>query len=140
MHNSDPTPQHLENRNILLLIKCVLTALHVYCMILFDKGLWLKQEENVHLSERVVIQYRERDDGDLFQPHLKYTLTFFPACTSRSRYCITTRSLKCTFSSWFSQRPLSNRIIQYTLSRKKYSRQVANCQSMGFTINITHAQ
>jgi hypothetical protein len=59
--NSDPTPQHLENRNILLLIKCVLTALHVYCMILFDKGLWLKQEENVHLSERVVIQYRERD-------------------------------------------------------------------------------
>ena len=61
MHNSDPTQQHLENRNILLLIKCVLTALHVYCMILFDKGLWLKQEENVHLSERVVIQYRERD-------------------------------------------------------------------------------
>jgi histidinol phosphatase-like enzyme len=30
-------------------------------MILFDKGIWLKQEENVHLSERVVIQYRERD-------------------------------------------------------------------------------
>jgi hypothetical protein len=27
MHNSDPTPQGVENRNILLLFKCVLTAL-----------------------------------------------------------------------------------------------------------------
>ena len=25
----------------------------------------------------------------MFQPHLKYTLTFFHICTSRSRYCIT---------------------------------------------------
>jgi hypothetical protein len=33
MHNSDPTPQGVENRNILLWIKCVLTALHVNCMI-----------------------------------------------------------------------------------------------------------
>jgi hypothetical protein len=39
MHNSDPTPQGVENRNILLLFKCVLTALHVNCMILFDKVL-----------------------------------------------------------------------------------------------------
>jgi hypothetical protein len=39
MHNSDPTPQGVENRNILLWIKCVLTALHVNCMILFDKVL-----------------------------------------------------------------------------------------------------
>jgi hypothetical protein len=39
MHNSDPTPQGVENRNILLRIKCVLTALHVNCMILFDKVL-----------------------------------------------------------------------------------------------------
>jgi hypothetical protein len=37
MHNSDPTSQRVENRNILLWIKCVLTALHVNCMILFDK-------------------------------------------------------------------------------------------------------
>jgi hypothetical protein len=37
MHNSDPTPQSVENRNILLWFKCVLTALHVNCMILFDK-------------------------------------------------------------------------------------------------------
>ena len=37
MHNSDPTPQGVENRNILLWFKCVLTALHVNCMILFDK-------------------------------------------------------------------------------------------------------
>ena len=37
MHNSDPTSQGVENRNILLWIKCVLTALHVNCMILFDK-------------------------------------------------------------------------------------------------------
>jgi hypothetical protein len=29
MHNSDPTPQGVENRNILLWLKCVLTALHV---------------------------------------------------------------------------------------------------------------
>ena len=39
MHNSDPTPQGVENRNILLWIKCILTALHVNCMILFDKVL-----------------------------------------------------------------------------------------------------
>ena len=36
VHNSDPTPQGVENRNILLWFKCVLTALHVNCMILFD--------------------------------------------------------------------------------------------------------
>ena len=29
MHNSDPTPQGVENRNIILWLKCVLTALHV---------------------------------------------------------------------------------------------------------------
>ena len=39
MHNTDPTPQGVENRNILLWFKCVLTALHVNCMILFDKVL-----------------------------------------------------------------------------------------------------
>ena len=39
MHNSDPTPQGVENRNILLWFKCVLTALHVSGMILFDKVL-----------------------------------------------------------------------------------------------------
>jgi hypothetical protein len=39
MHNIDPTPQGVENRNILLWFKCVLTALHVNCMILFDKVL-----------------------------------------------------------------------------------------------------
>ena len=39
MHNSDPPPQGVENRNILLWFKCVLTALHVNCMILFDKVL-----------------------------------------------------------------------------------------------------
>jgi hypothetical protein len=32
MHNSDPTPQGVENKNILLWFKCVLTALHVNCM------------------------------------------------------------------------------------------------------------
>ena len=31
--------QGVENRNILLWFKCVLTALHVNCMILFDKVL-----------------------------------------------------------------------------------------------------
>ena len=39
MHNRDPTPEGVENRNILLWFKCVLTALHVNCMILFDKAL-----------------------------------------------------------------------------------------------------
>ena len=29
MHISDPAPQGVETRNILLLFKCVLTALHV---------------------------------------------------------------------------------------------------------------
>jgi hypothetical protein len=47
MHNSDPTPQGGENRNVLLWIRCVLTALHVNCMILFDKVLQLEQEKNV---------------------------------------------------------------------------------------------
>jgi hypothetical protein len=37
MHTSDPTPQGVENRNSLMWFKCVLTALHVNCMILFDK-------------------------------------------------------------------------------------------------------
>ena len=36
MHNSDPTPQGVENINILLWLKCVLTALHVNCMIMFQ--------------------------------------------------------------------------------------------------------
>jgi hypothetical protein len=44
MHNSDLTPQGVENRNIILWFKCVLTALHVNCMILFE------QEKNVHLK------------------------------------------------------------------------------------------
>jgi hypothetical protein len=48
MHNSDPTPQGVENRNILLWFKYVLTALHINCMILFDKV--LEQEKNVQLS------------------------------------------------------------------------------------------
>ena len=39
MHNSDPTPEGVENRNIILWLKCVLTVLHVNCMILFDKVL-----------------------------------------------------------------------------------------------------
>jgi hypothetical protein len=38
-HSQDPTPQGVENRNILLWFKSVLTALHVNCMILFDKVL-----------------------------------------------------------------------------------------------------
>ena len=59
MHNSYPTPQSVENWNILLWFKCVLTALHVNCMILFDKVLQLEQEKNVHSS--VVIKDRERD-------------------------------------------------------------------------------
>jgi hypothetical protein len=34
-----PTSQRVENRNILLWLKCVLTVLYVICMILFDKYL-----------------------------------------------------------------------------------------------------
>jgi hypothetical protein len=33
----------VENRNIILWFKCVLTALHVNCIILFDKVLLLEQ-------------------------------------------------------------------------------------------------
>jgi hypothetical protein len=41
MPNGDPPPppspfQHVENRNIIVWFKDVLTALHVNCMILFD--------------------------------------------------------------------------------------------------------
>ena len=39
MHDSDLTPQRVNNRNILLWFKCVLIALHVNSMILFNKGL-----------------------------------------------------------------------------------------------------
>jgi hypothetical protein len=39
IYNSDTTPQGVENRNILLWFKCVLTALHVNCIFLFDKVL-----------------------------------------------------------------------------------------------------
>ena len=44
MQNSDPTPQGVEYRNIVW-FKCVLTALHVSCMILTRTG------KNVRLSE-----------------------------------------------------------------------------------------
>jgi hypothetical protein len=40
-NNSNPTPQGVENRNIRLWFKGVLTALHVNCMILFDKVMYL---------------------------------------------------------------------------------------------------
>jgi hypothetical protein len=59
MHNIYLTPQGVENRNILLWFKCVLTALHVNCMIQFDKVLELEQEKNVLLS--AVIKDRERN-------------------------------------------------------------------------------
>jgi hypothetical protein len=36
MHNSDPTPQGVEYRNILLWFKCVLTALCVILVIILD--------------------------------------------------------------------------------------------------------
>jgi len=39
MHNSDTTQQRVHNRNILLWFKCVLTAVHVKYMIIFNKGL-----------------------------------------------------------------------------------------------------
>jgi hypothetical protein len=50
-YNTIHTPQGVENRNILLWFKCVLTALHVNCIFLFDKVLYIEQEKNVHLSE-----------------------------------------------------------------------------------------
>jgi hypothetical protein len=50
MRNSDPTPQGVENRNIILWFKCVLTALHVNCMILFDKVLSLEQKKKCTLE------------------------------------------------------------------------------------------
>jgi hypothetical protein len=62
MHNSDPTPQGVENRNILLWIKCILTALHVNCMILFDKVLLTRTGTKCTLEwNSVVIKDREHD-------------------------------------------------------------------------------
>jgi hypothetical protein len=53
--------------------------------------------------------------GVLFaEPIIKWKIYITQLEQFQQRYCITTRSLKCTFSSCFSQRPLSNRIIQYT--------------------------
>jgi hypothetical protein len=69
MHNSDPTPQGVKNRNIVLWIKCVLTALHVNCMILFDKVLLLEQEQKVHLSEIVMQTITDAHD----RTHLQCT-------------------------------------------------------------------
>ena len=40
--------------------KYVLTALHVNCMILFDKGFYLEQEQ-MQCRNSVVIKDRERD-------------------------------------------------------------------------------
>jgi hypothetical protein len=56
MHNSDPIPQGVENRNIPLWFKCVLTAfaLHVNCMILFDKVLYLEQKKGTQRYTKIV--------------------------------------------------------------------------------------
>jgi hypothetical protein len=52
----------VENRNILLWIKCVLTALHVNCMILFDKSPLTRTGTKCTLEwNSVVIKDRERD-------------------------------------------------------------------------------
>jgi hypothetical protein len=58
MRNSDPTPQGVENRNILLWIKWLLTALHVNCMILFDKVLQLEQGQNVQVLQNVKVYFK----------------------------------------------------------------------------------
>jgi hypothetical protein len=55
MHNNDPPPQGVENRNILLWFKCVLTTLHVNCMILFDKVLWISLSEVTHSSSFILL-------------------------------------------------------------------------------------
>jgi len=39
MRNSDHTPKRVKKYPSVNWFKCVLTALHVNCMILFDKGL-----------------------------------------------------------------------------------------------------
>ena len=65
MHNRDPTPQGMENRNILLWFKCVLTALHVNFMILYDSVLYsplTRTGKQCTLEwNSVVIKDRERD-------------------------------------------------------------------------------
>lgn len=45
-HNSDP--KHMKNRTILVWFKDVLTALHVNCMILFDKAHLTGTGKNLH--------------------------------------------------------------------------------------------
>jgi hypothetical protein len=41
MHNCDPTSQGVDNIDILLWCKCVLTALHVNCVIMFVKFIFI---------------------------------------------------------------------------------------------------
>jgi hypothetical protein len=116
-------------------------------------------------------------NGSLFQPHLRYTLTFFKTYTSRSRSFIITLSLKRTLflfshvAVWgcflLNQRELFIQCLEnaychvhkllfawltdnssycflaseLSIEEKiKYSRQAAYSQSMGFAINISHAQ
>jgi hypothetical protein len=52
MHNSDPTPQGVENRNIRLWFKCVLTALHVNCMILLFKRMELIEVKSLIWAQK----------------------------------------------------------------------------------------
>ena len=51
-----PSPQRLKNRNSLIWFKYVLTALHVNCMMLFDKDLKYNRNKWTHEWNSVVIK------------------------------------------------------------------------------------
>jgi hypothetical protein len=80
----------------------------------------------------------------MFQPHLKYTLTFFNTYTSRSRSFITTHFVPVLVKGLYQTESYSSYcFLASELSIEKiikYSRQAANSQSMGFAINISHTQ
>ena len=61
MHNTDPTPQGVENRNILLLLKCVLTALHVNYDSVWQSPLTITGKKCTLEWNSVLIKDRERD-------------------------------------------------------------------------------
>jgi hypothetical protein len=65
MHNIDPTPQGVENRNTLLWFKWVLTALHLFITTLFHssvhffpvlvKGLYQTESYSLHVMQLIPI-------------------------------------------------------------------------------------
>jgi hypothetical protein len=71
MHNSDPPPQGVENRNILLWFKCVLAALQLplwYLQTLLKDMLDCAQKYLLLLDQTILIHFRSSIDRPLSLP------------------------------------------------------------------------